>query len=148
MPEGFEIHETVNGQVFLRRQRPRLIREAEIAAVERGLEQARSRNLYQLETREATLTIHEGQDSFSELVKAFSWGRSPKQAELRERFAQYQPVMRFILVDEEKRLFAPERYCFRGSVDDWIPIGPPELIKKLAAKYFKHLGRESFFELY
>ena len=56
--------------------------------------------------------------------------------------------MRFILVDVEKRPFAPERYCFRGSVDDWITIGPPEPIQRLADKYLKHLGRESLFELY
>ena len=56
--------------------------------------------------------------------------------------------MRFVLVDKAERLFAPERYCFRGSVDDWISIGPPAPLEKLAAKYLKHLGRESFFELF
>ena len=61
---------------------------------------------------------------------------------------QRQPVLRFILVDAERRLFTPERYCFRGSVDDWISIGPPESIEKLAAKYVKHLGQESMYELF
>ena len=51
------------------------------------------------------------------------------------------------IVDTEQRLFAPERFCFRGSVDDWISIGPPEPIGKLAAKYLKHLGQESIYEL-
>jgi hypothetical protein len=148
LPAGFEIHESVNGQVFLRRAQPRLIREEETTIIERGLEKQRGLNLYKLETRGSTLTIHESQDTSSGLGDAFPWIGSQKKAELRERFAHYQPVMRFILVDDEKRLFAPERYCFRGSVEDWIPIGPPEPMKKLAAKYLKHLGRESFFELY
>ena len=43
----------------------------------------------------------------------------------------------FILTDADRRLFALERYCFRGSVDDWIAIGPVEQIDKLAVKYLK-----------
>lgn len=64
-----------------------------------------------------------------------------------ERFAHYQPVLRFILVDAERRLFAPERFCFRGSVDDWISIGRAESMEELALKYLKHFGRESMDEL-
>ena len=52
------------------------------------------------------------------------------------------------LQDETARLFLPERYCFRGSVDRWIPIGGPDKIEKLAAKFLPHLGRESFYELF
>ena len=31
-------------------------------------------------------------------------------------------VMRFVLVEREKRLFLAERFCFRGSVDDPVPL--------------------------
>jgi hypothetical protein len=48
----------------------------------------------------------------------------------------------------QRRLFAPERYCFRGSVEDWISIGPPDSVAKLAAKHLKHLGQDSFYELF
>ena len=51
-------------------------------------------------------------------------------------------------MDLERRLFAPERFCFRGSVDDWISVGEPDSIKKLAGKYLKHLGQESMYELF
>lgn len=148
LPEGFEIHESVNGQVFLQRKQPKLIRDDETAIIERGLEKPRGDNLYQLEARGKTLTIFEGQDRLGGLREAFPWIGSQKKAAMREQFAVYLPVMRFILVDEEKRLFSPERYCFRGNTDDWIFIGAPAPLKKLAAKYLKHLGRESFFELF
>ena len=36
----------------------------------------------------------------------------------------------------------------RSTVDDWISVGPAESIDKIAAKYLKHLGRSSLFELY
>jgi hypothetical protein len=39
--------------------------------------------------------------------------------------ATYMAVMRFVLADPEKRLFWAERFCFRGSLDNWIDIGGP-----------------------
>lgn len=37
IPEGYEIYENPNGQVFLRRVRPKLITDAEVAIVEQGI---------------------------------------------------------------------------------------------------------------
>jgi hypothetical protein len=151
VPDGFEIYESVRGQVFLRRTVPKLIHDEETACIQRHLEKLPSDNLYKVETRGDTLTIFESSgdsDALSFLVPAFSLRDAAATRELRERFATYQAVMRFVLMDPEQRLFAPQRYCFRGQVDDWISVGPPEPIKKLAAKYVKHLGRDSFFELY
>ncbi len=148
LPDGFEIYESVNGQVFLRRIEPRLIRVEETTCIDRQLERRRGGKLYKTETRGRTLTIFESQDNLAGLGKIFPQVGPQKKAVLRERFASYQPVMRLILADEEQRLFAPERYCFRGSVDDWISVGAPEPIKKLAVKYLKHLGQDSFFELF
>jgi len=37
--------------------------------------------------------------------------------------------------------------CFVGSVDDWIDIGHGSLAA-LVKRYVKHLGQESYFELY
>ncbi len=148
LPQGFEIYESINGQVFLRRKRLQFIRPEEAACVQRRLEKRRGGNLYRVETRGNTLTIFESADISSAIRTMRAGFSSRTEAEFRERFAYYQPVMRFILVDKAERLFAPERYCFRGSVDDWIPIGPPGLLEKMAAKFLGHLGQESFFELF
>jgi hypothetical protein len=56
--------------------------------------------------------------------------------------------MRFVLQDGAQRVFRPERYCFRGSVEDWISIGESDRLRNLTAKFLKHLGSESFYELY
>ena len=60
----------------------------------------------------------------------------------------YSPIMQFILEDEEKRTFVVNRYCFLGSVDDWIYIGGPGSLKEIARDYIKHLGQESLFEIF
>ena len=73
---------------------------------------------------------------------------SQRTESIQEQFAKYQAILRFQLTDPQHRRFAPERYCFRGSVDDWIPIGPPDTLPNLVARYAKHLGQDSFYELY
>ena len=63
--------------------------------------------------------------------------------------ANYMAVMRFVLADPEQRLFLAERFCFRGSVEDWIDInGPAQKLSVVLKKFIKHLGKESIFELY
>ena len=60
----------------------------------------------------------------------------------------YGPIMRFTVEDEKKRAFIAERYCFLGSVDDWIIIGESDSLKNLVKKYIKHLDQDSFFDLF
>lgn len=147
LPEGFEIYESVMGQVFLRRVQPKLIQEDEVDFIVNLLKNPRARCLYKVEIHHDILTIHES-EAKSGLEVRFGLPLSRIEPEsLAERFAYYQPVLRFILVDPERRHFAPERFCYLGSVDDWISIGPAESIQVLASKYLKHLGRDSFYKL-
>jgi hypothetical protein len=148
IPEGFEIYETVNGMVYLRRQQPRLVRDEELECVRAPLAQPRGGRHYRVEAQGRVITIHESCGDFSFLR---SWAPHVSAAEherIQARSMHYQPVMRFTLVDEQKREFAPERYCFRGCVDDWIPIGPPGSLKQLAARLLKHLGKDTLYDLY
>ncbi len=59
----------------------------------------------------------------------------------------YSPMLQFLLEDAQRRLFTAQRYCFRGAIDDWIDIGYGPLTT-LVKQYVKHLGQESYFELY
>jgi hypothetical protein len=73
-----------------------------------------------------------------------------KEADLRtflERSAQFTPVLRFILQDEEARVYRVERWCYRGSIDDWIFVdtGP---VEQLARRMIPTLGTDEFFELF
>ena len=152
MPEGFEIYESVRGQVFLRRKQPKIIQDKEMALIESRIAKLVSGKLYKIEVRHKTITVFESADPLDRLAGFAPLLSPPKAMDVerafRERFASYQAVMRFVLTDLELRLFAPQRFCFRGSVEDWISIGPPEPLEKLAAKYLKHLGRDSLYDLY
>jgi hypothetical protein len=148
IPDGFEVYETVNGQVYLRRHEPPLIRPHELDCIRERIREPRGTHRYKMEARGAVLTIHESSQDFGFMREFNPFLSSAAIEETNEQFGHYQPILRFTLVDTERRLFAPERYCFRGSVDDWISIGKPDTLEKLAAKYLKHLGRDSFYELY
>ena len=39
--------------------------------------------------------------------------------------------MRFVLEDKKQRIFIAERFCFKGSIDDWIDIGGPDSLENL-----------------
>jgi hypothetical protein len=145
VPDGFEVYESIRGQVFLRRIQVKLISDDEQDCILRGIEGNPTKRSYKIEVRGKTLTIHESSADFDE-----RFGKLDRQAreEWNERFMSFQAVVRFILVDPDGRLFAPERYCFRGSVDDWISIGPSGTIENLASIYLEHLGQDTLFELY
>ena len=49
---------------------------------------------------------------------------------------------------EHQRLFVVQRYCFRGAIDDWITISLPNTLEHGVRTFVKHLGQESYFELY
>lgn len=59
----------------------------------------------------------------------------------------YQALMRFILIDKKTREFEAQRYCFRGSIDDWIELDASTDLKNLAKKCCYHLGKDSFYDL-
>ena len=56
-------------------------------------------------------------------------------------------MLQFVLEDAQRRLFTAQRYCFRGTIDDWIDIGHGPLTT-LVKTYVQHLGKESYFELF
>lgn len=43
--------------------------------------------------------------------------------ELPDRFWNYEPQLQFVLVNAKQRLFQARRYCYLGSIEDWIDIG-------------------------
>jgi hypothetical protein len=41
-----------------------------------------------------------------------------------------------------------ERFCFLGSIDDWINISPLDSLEELVRQFVPHLGQHSFYDLY
>jgi hypothetical protein len=147
IPDGYEIYENPNAQVFLRRIQPKLIKDSERGMVEKHLPGSPGGFIFDIKGK--TITIFESDHKrLEELFRSIAFPRKTDTADLLRTAATFSAVFRFILEDSEKRLFVAKRYCFKGSIDDWMYIAGPGELEDLTREYMKHLGQESFHELY
>lgn len=147
IPDGYEIYEHPRGQVLLRRRSSRHITNAELALVHEGIERLANCAFYRVGVDKDTITLHTADDDpIRGLGQELGLPSLPRH--ISARHAVYVATMRFVLVDRKARLFRPQRYCSRGSIDKWINIGPPDTLSSVIERYVGHLGRESFYELF
>lgn len=148
IPDGFEIFENPSGQVFLRKILRKLISDEELAVVERELGRIPCLRGSRVERKLRVLTVSVA-DRKEDLLHEFrSLAQWRGLNELPDRFWNYEPQLQFVLVDAKQRLFQARRYCYLGSIEDWIDIGERGAVTSLAKRYIKHLGRKSNFELF
>jgi hypothetical protein len=127
IPAGFEIYETPNAQVFLRRIPPKIITEEERQIVEDGMRKYAEVQDYKIDVRGNAIEIHmahQDSETFREMFTGFRPDLDPTQiAAFVAQAVHYFPMMQFLLEDEKRQTFTAQRYCFIGSIDDWIDIG-------------------------
>ena len=153
IPDGFEIYEHPNAQVFLRKKLVSKIKPEEIDLCKNRFDKICQFNEKALivDYKQNEIIIH-----FSEQIAYLppipeEQYRSKKDIDklVVALFSNaiYLPMLKFILVDEDNRLFITERFCFLGGIDDWMEIGSADKLTHLIDTYGKHLGEESFFDL-
>ena len=151
IPPGYEIYENPNAQVFLRRKREPTITAEEVAAVKIGMQQYCRLQHFIVDARKNAVIIYTPDQDVDMLVDTLDSLRSTRRTNVKtavDKFLTYSPMLQFILLDEEQRLFETQRYCFLGSIDDWITIGDVDVLPKLVKTFVKHLGEDSFYELH
>lgn len=148
LPEGYVIHENPQAQVFLRKREEHLILPEELALVERALASHGAPWAFMADANKDSIVVHEASD-MGGLADLFRMCRGREMSpQERMQSASYQAVLRFTLAAKEARSFTVERYCFRGCVEDWISLDGPAPLAACVKKYVKHLGRESFYDLF
>ena len=147
IPEKYEIYENPNGQVFLRPETEKIISEEEIEIVKSGIEKYSNLKLFKIDVKKNAIIIYEPDQDITELIKTLSSFSGKVEKEHCEKLISYSPKMKFVLTDEEKRIFSVERMCYWSSVDGWLELYDEGKIEKLVKKYCYYLGRESFYDL-
>lgn len=145
IPEGYEVYENPDSQVFLRKTTPQVVTPFEVAIVEDGLKRYAPGENCTVDVRDEHIVVYHA-DRITYKSEDFGFGFCP----LPIRYHNYMKVMRFTLVDEESRTFRVQRWCFKGSIDRWIDLwmaGNEGKLKDLVKKLCPHIGQESFFEL-
>lgn len=125
IPPGWTISESVNGIVSLVRERPQKLLPQEIAAVEEAVRKHPKARNYRVNVRHDSIEVYESvgpdADGLISDLRGPGFMAKAKEADLRailEHSAQFTPVLRFILEDEETRVYRAERWCYSGSIDD------------------------------
>ena len=152
IPEGFEIYENPNAQVFLRRMPPKLITDEERQIVEDGMRKYAEVQDYKIDVKGNAIVVYTADQDIETLADVFKDmypgpAANTQLMTLLRKEIHYSPMLQFILEDAQRRTFVTQRYCFRGAIDDWVYLGTPGKLATLAQKYVKHLGKESYFEL-
>jgi hypothetical protein len=153
LPAGFEIVESVNAVVSVRRidLSARKIPETDLARVRAELAKHPHLRRYRADVVKGDIVVFEPIGGLSDelarrLTASFPLARlqlEQRRPELDER-THYSPVLRFAPIDGEYAMF---RMTYRGDGGwSWALAHGP--IGSLASKYLKTLGTPAFFELY
>lgn len=154
MPAGYEVRELPDSaQVMIRRQRPNPIRPDEKQLLERIIRRRAPKLMFIVDVEDRSLVVYtsdaDPDASIALLRRAFPMDDQAADSMRNHMLARanYSKMMQFALVNAESRWFNLDRWCFRGSIDDWHFLEGDAPLAELAEKYAGHLGRESFFDL-
>ncbi|KON27026.1 hypothetical protein AC481_05930 [miscellaneous Crenarchaeota group archaeon SMTZ-80] len=150
IPAGYEIYENPNAQVFLRKILPKIFTDEEINIVENIIKKCTKLTRFKIDIKGNKITVFlpdQDIDSLKQIFSTSAYSSDFKLNQLLSRVLTYSPMMRFVLVNEKKRIFQVERMCFLGSIDDWIFLDESSNLAQLVERYAGHLGKESFFDL-
>ena len=153
IPAGYEIYENPNAQVFLRRIPPKIITDEECQIVEEGMHKYAEVKDYKIDVKGNALLIYTADQDMDTLAAIVcnphaSLEENTRRMTLLRQGIHYAPMLIFQLIDAQRRTFQTQRYCFLGSVDDWIEIGNPGKLSTLVKRYVKHLGQDSYVALW
>lgn len=156
IPAGYEIFEKPDSaQVYLRKSVASKISEAERQYVQDECRRLADSEGVLVAVEHGALVVYTVSEAdIDRTVEMFSkYGgmllssrlESYRHQELRE--GRYDKMLRFTPTAKERTLYRVERWCFRGSIDNWIPIGRSMPLQAALETYAPHLQSESFFEL-
>lgn len=151
VPPGYEIYENPNAQVFLRRQQQPIISDEEITIVKAGMQQYSRLEHFIVDVKKNVIAIYTPDQDIDLLVGTLDFlpgTSSVKRKAVLETIVIFSPMLQFILVDKQQRLFAVQRFCFLGAIDDWMTVGDIDGLPGLVKTYVPHLGEDSFYDLY
>jgi hypothetical protein len=154
LPGGYEVREhPETAQVVIRRYRPSQISSEEKSLLEESIRQRGTGLLFIVDVEDCFLTVYTSDmDAEVRLMALHRIVSMDEQTELQRRHwmlanARYSRMLRFALKDPKTRRFSVERWCFAGSIDNWIALRGDGSLSELAEKYVSHLNQESFFTL-
>lgn len=148
MPEGYEIFEVPDtSTMYIRRKKESAFDAKEVGLVEAVLKKNEAIADFQLDIVGNLMKIYVAETDNFERLKSIMKDTfaSSKSMDMVKKLMRYEEKMRIIKDKEGEYGF--QRYCYRGSIDDWIWIDGGDDLEHLAETNIQHLGKESYYEL-
>jgi len=145
-PDGYQVVENINGVVSVARSRrgAPTISEQDLALVRSALAKQAARGGHQVAVSRGELVIYEPRGAMSELSELF--GRlAVARSALPPVRTRFEPVLKF--VPQGAGIFTAQRMTYRGD-GGWSHPLRTGTLASLVGELVKHLGRDSFFELF
>jgi hypothetical protein len=139
IPNGLEIYEEPNGKVYLKKKVKQYIHAEEIQTIKNGIRKYSEIDDFRLDIKKHVIFIYTVPNPCEDV---------PIPEHLINKYKQYDTQLRFVLVDEDERRFEVERFCYLGSVDDWIYLDASTDLETLVREYTQHLGKKSLYDLF
>jgi hypothetical protein len=147
IPKGYEITESVNGVVSLSKTDSRSIQPGEVDAVREVVAAHPHLSRCKVGANKKSIMVYEPVTPYRGGPIQLAGLPAPGADGINDGL-RYQAVLRFELWDKIHRMFVVQRMCHLSAFDDWMTLEGPAEIEGLAERYVKHVGRESFFELF
>jgi len=152
MPAGFEITESINGVVSVRRADPSRpqVHLADLETVRAELARHAHLRRCVVDSRDGEIFIHEPESSYEPeglgaLAAELGVSLDRMRAAAIRRRPRYSPVMKFVPEGVRGGVWVAYRMTYRGH-GGWHILSAGRL-PELARRYVGHIGKESFFEL-
>lgn len=146
MPAGYEVFEKYDSQMmFIRKAQPKQFSEKELKIIENVLKKNKSIADFKLDSYGDEVKIYVAEENEIGARFGLSGFEMKQLAGLLKNFRELMKI-KVEGINEDKS-YEVMRFCFRGSIDDWITIGWGSDLKELAQQYLIHLGKESYYDL-
>lgn len=128
IPSDYEVFERYDsGMMFIRKKKEISFAATEITLIEQELKKNKSVFDYKLDVHGNLIKIYTVEEEKTLLI-----------------FKRFEERMRVYKKNNQIEL---QRYCYRGSVDDWMTVDYGEDFAAIAKRNLQHLGKESYYDL-
>ncbi len=149
VPQGYHIHESVNGVVSLVKDQAELITPEELVSVTAAIKRHPEGRDYRAEVKKDRVVIYKqsGPDvgSLSGIMAKYTQttlqDMKKQVKEKLDKTASFTPVLRFVLLDPQQRTFQAEHRIVVGGGEGWVEISEPGRLDILARRLVPRLGK-------
>lgn len=151
LPDAYEVFEKYDTKLmYIRKKKENFYTSEEIQKIKTQLETNKKIYFYKLDIYGELIRIYivetEEMGRHKKMLKETSFDFSPNIINLFTRYDERIQIKGRI--ESGKKSYVFYRFCYRGSIDDWISIAYGSNLGDLAKEVLQHLGKESYYELF